>query len=95
MAGIREVQRIAGTLRPACVVLGGRRPRGALGTVRPSAIRFDKFNLKEYLSNIEHEIIKQALDKANGIVSYAAEYLNLRRTTLIEKIKRYNLVSAE
>lgn len=56
---------------------------------------FEKFNLKEYLTNVEHQVIQQALEKANGIVSYAAEYLNLRRTTLVEKMKKYNLVTAD
>jgi sigma-54 dependent transcriptional regulator, flagellar regulatory protein len=53
------------------------------------------FNLKEYLANIEQQIINNALEKANGIVSSAAEYLNLRRTTLIEKMKKYQLITNE
>ncbi len=53
---------------------------------------FDGFNLKEYLATIEHQIIQLALNKANGIVSSAAEHLNLRRTTLLEKIKKYSIV---
>jgi sigma-54 specific flagellar transcriptional regulator A len=53
------------------------------------------FNLKDYLANIEQQIINIALEKANGIVSSAAEYLNLRRTTLIEKMKKYQLITNE
>lgn len=49
------------------------------------------FNMKEYLSSIEQQIIHHALEKTNDIVSAAAEFLNLRRTTLIEKMKKYKL----
>jgi sigma-54 specific flagellar transcriptional regulator A len=55
----------------------------------------DNFNMKAYLSTIEQQIINIALEKSNGIVSSAAEYLNLGRTTLIEKMKKYKLVTNE
>lgn len=51
----------------------------------------DRIDLKSYLSEIEQKIIQEALEKTNGIVSAAAEFLSLRRTTLIEKMKKYNL----
>ncbi|MGD9593053.1 MAG: helix-turn-helix domain-containing protein, partial [Candidatus Berkiella sp.] len=34
---------------------------------------------------------KEALDKTNGIVSHAAQKLGMRRTTLIEKMKKFNI----
>lgn len=49
------------------------------------------FNIKEYMAKIEQQIIQVALDKSNGIITAAAEYLSLGRATLIEKIKKYNL----
>jgi len=55
----------------------------------------DNFNIKAYLANIEQEIIHVALEKSNGIVSAAADYLNLGRTTLIEKMKKYKLLVSE
>jgi sigma-54 specific flagellar transcriptional regulator A len=53
------------------------------------------FNLKNYLSSIEQQLINIALEKTDGIVSAAAEYLDLRRTTLIEKMKKYKLLASE
>lgn len=52
-------------------------------------------NIKEYIANVERQIIQFALEQSNGIVRHAAEYLSLGRNTLIEKMKKYNLVSAE
>jgi sigma-54 specific flagellar transcriptional regulator A len=48
-------------------------------------------NLKEILSGIELRYIREALEKCNGVVSHAALKLGLRRTTLIEKMKKYNI----
>lgn len=48
-------------------------------------------DLKEYLSNLERSLIAQALDDCDGIVARAAERLNIRRTTLVEKIRKYEL----
>ena len=46
-------------------------------------------NLKEHLSNLEYSLIMQALDDADGVVAHAAERLKLRRTTLVEKLRKY------
>lgn len=46
-------------------------------------------NMKNYLANIEQDMIHQALVESNGIVQRAAEMLGVGRTTLVEKIKRY------
>lgn len=51
----------------------------------------DNFNIKSYLAEIEQQLIQAALQKSNGIISTAAQYLSVGRTTLIEKIKKYNL----
>jgi len=36
-------------------------------------------------------LIKQAIEDANGVVAHAAVRLNLRRTTLVEKLRKYGL----
>ena len=41
-----------------------------------------------HLRDIEVVLIEAALEKSNGMVSQAAEALKLRRTTLIEKMKK-------
>ncbi|MBW7956311.1 MAG: sigma-54-dependent Fis family transcriptional regulator [Deltaproteobacteria bacterium] len=44
------------------------------------------------VDNFEKELIISALQRVNGIKKKAAEYLNLNRTTLIEKMKRKGLL---
>lgn len=45
-------------------------------------------NLKEFLEAIENRLIDEALLKASGVKNQAAEYLGIKRTTLIEKLKK-------
>ena len=47
--------------------------------------------LKQQLVNIERSLIEQALRRTNGNVSQTARLLQLQRTTLIEKINKYDL----
>lgn len=49
------------------------------------------FDLKEYLAQLEFAYIHHALDENGGIVSHAAKSLGLRRTTLVEKMKKYKI----
>ncbi|EIT70249.1 MULTISPECIES: sigma-54 dependent transcriptional regulator [Hydrocarboniphaga] len=48
-------------------------------------------NLKDHIEAIEIDLIKQALDKSDGVVAHAAKLLNTRRTTLVEKLRKYGL----
>ncbi len=48
-------------------------------------------DLKEYLAGIEQSMIYDALAKADGVVQRAADLLGIGRTTLVEKIRRYDL----
>lgn len=48
-------------------------------------------DLKEYLDALESNLIRQALDDCNGIVARAAEKLRIRRTTLVEKMRKYQI----
>ncbi len=48
-------------------------------------------DLKDYLTNLERGLIQQALDDSCGVVARAAERLHIRRTTLVEKMRKYNL----
>jgi|WetSurMetagenome_2_1015567.scaffolds.fasta_scaffold57321_2 DNA-binding NtrC family response regulator len=49
-------------------------------------------NFNTEVSNVEKELILQSLKKSGGNKKQAARLLNLKRTTLIEKLKRLNLV---
>ena len=51
----------------------------------------DGIDLKQHLSDLEYGLIKQALDEADGVVAHAASRLRLRRTTLVEKLRKYGL----
>ena len=48
-------------------------------------------SLKDRLADIERDLITQALTRTDGNVSQTARLLNLQRTTLIEKINKYEL----
>ncbi len=48
-------------------------------------------NLKELLETMELERIQMALDMADGVISEAARLLMLKRTTLIEKMRKYGV----
>ena len=47
--------------------------------------------LKDYLADLEISLITQALERFDYVVARAAEILGVRRTTLVEKMKKYNL----
>jgi sigma-54 specific flagellar transcriptional regulator A len=48
-------------------------------------------SLKDRLADIERDLILQALQRTDGNVSQTARLLNLQRTTLIEKLNKYDL----
>ena len=52
---------------------------------------FDKMDLRKHLRDIEIVMIEAALEKTDGMVSQASDALRLRRTTLIEKMKKYGI----
>jgi len=62
-------------------------------TLRP--IPEDGFNLKEYLVEVEKMYILQALDDCNWVVARAAAKLEMRRTTLVEKMRKYEIHKQE
>ena len=57
----------------------------------PALLPVNGIDLKEYLATLESNLIKQALDDCNGVVARAAEKLKIRRTTLVEKMRKYDL----
>lgn len=48
-------------------------------------------DLKEYLNILEVDLIRQALNECSGVVAHAAKRLNMRRTTLVEKLRKYDM----
>ncbi|BBD07928.1 sigma-54 interaction domain-containing protein [Desulfovibrio ferrophilus] len=45
-------------------------------------------DLKGFLDEIEERLLREALDMAKGVKNQAAEILGIKRTTLIEKLKK-------
>ncbi|WP_413506421.1 sigma-54 dependent transcriptional regulator [Pseudomonas carnis] len=73
------------------VAINGHTPDfGASAMLPPEGL-----DLKDYLGNLEQGLIQQALDDANGIVARAAERLRIRRTTLVEKMRKYGMSRKE
>ena len=50
---------------------------------------FDTIDVRRHLQDVEIVLIEAALEKSNGMISHAADALKLRRTTLIEKMKKF------
>ena len=48
-------------------------------------------NLKDFLDAVESRLIDEALAKAEGVKNQAAELLGIKRTTLIEKLKKRSM----
>jgi sigma-54 specific flagellar transcriptional regulator A len=60
----------------------------------PDELPEDGLHLKQHLADIERSLIRQALDRSGGNISQTARLLRLQRTTLIEKINKYDLRAA-
>jgi len=57
----------------------------------PTANLKEGIDLKSYLVEMEVQLIQQALAQTEGNVSQAAKLLQTNRTTLVEKIRKYEL----
>ena len=61
-------------------------------TVRHAArLPHGGIDLREHLSHLEQDLIRQALDESGGVVAHAAKRLKMRRTTLVEKLRKYGM----
>ncbi|HEX5123763.1 MAG TPA: sigma-54 dependent transcriptional regulator [Rhodanobacteraceae bacterium] len=62
------------------------------GFVDTSAILAeDGIDLRDHLATIETSLIRQAMELSGGVVAQAAKLLRLQRTTLVEKLRKYDL----
>ncbi len=48
-------------------------------------------DLKVFLDTVEERLLAEALQRADGVKNQAAEILGIKRTTLIEKLKKRNM----
>jgi len=53
------------------------------------------FDLRLYLETLEQRLILRAMEASGGTVAQAARVLGLRRTTLVEKLRKYSMGNAD
>ncbi|MDQ7833419.1 MAG: sigma-54 dependent transcriptional regulator [Desulfovibrionaceae bacterium] len=58
-----------------------------------SHLREKSLGLKDFLDQVEERLLLEALEEAGGVKNQAAEILCIKRTTLIEKLKKRNLAA--
>ena len=99
-----NVRELENALERAVALTGGGRRQievkdlppsiqGAGASIAPidMPIPEEGFDLPGYIERVEREVIARALDKTGGNKGAAARLLNLKRTTLVEKLKRLSL----
>jgi sigma-54 specific flagellar transcriptional regulator A len=64
---------------------------GMVDSAQSTELPADGLNLKEYISDLEVSLITQALEQQDWVVARAAEALGMRRTTLVEKMRKYDI----
>ncbi|QIR13983.1 sigma-54 interaction domain-containing protein [Shewanella aestuarii] len=57
----------------------------------PTELPPEGVNLKDLLAELEIDMIRQALELQDNVVARAAEMLGIRRTTLVEKMRKYGM----
>ncbi|NBU25944.1 MAG: hypothetical protein EBS39_10090, partial [Gammaproteobacteria bacterium] len=70
-------------------------PAMAETTCESGGLPENGMDLKAHLFAIEHRLISDALERSGGTVAHAARLLKLRRTTLVEKLRKYGLAATE
>ena len=102
-SAVDEQDALLGITSPdAPIVASAARPLVAPGDYNPvedlislaqgaPLVVLDGVPLKKRLTDIERALIEQALEQADGNVSKTARLLSVQRTTLIEKINKYDL----
>jgi sigma-54 dependent transcriptional regulator, flagellar regulatory protein len=71
----------------ALQVLSSHAPNDAQLSHLPS----QGMDLRSHLYEIERTLIRQAMERSGGTVAHAARLLQLRRTTLVEKLRKFEL----
>jgi sigma-54 dependent transcriptional regulator, flagellar regulatory protein len=82
-------EEVAITEREALMLL--EEPAATGGTSLPPG----GIDLRAHVAAIEESLIRQALERAGGIVAQAARLLNLRRTTLVERLRKFEIAGVD
>jgi sigma-54 dependent transcriptional regulator, flagellar regulatory protein len=81
-----ETREAAAPAVPAAPAVAAADPVHALSVLPPEGI-----DLRSHLLAIERRLIEQALERFRGTVAHAARALGLRRTTLVEKLRKHGI----
>ena len=71
------------------------RPNAKLPQTINEHLRESGMDLKTHLAGIECDLMMQALEQCDWVVARAAKQLNLRRTTLVEKMRKFSINKPE
>ena len=66
-------------------------PASSNGAASPLQLPDDGLDLRDHMASIELKLITEALERTQGVVAHAAQLLGLRRTTLVEKLRKYGI----
>ncbi len=66
-------------------------PAPATGDDDAPQLPEDGMDLRDHMARIELGLIREALERSDGVVAHAAQLLGLRRTTLAEKLRKYGI----
>nr|HBN54886.1 sigma-54-dependent Fis family transcriptional regulator [Stenotrophomonas sp.] len=66
-------------------------PAAAATAPVPAQLPSDGLDLRDHMAGIELKLINEALERTQGVVAHAAQLLGLRRTTLVEKLRKYGI----
>jgi len=66
-------------------------PANGKAAESPAQLPDDGLDLRDHMASIELKLINEALERTQGVVAHAAQLLGLRRTTLVEKLRKYGI----
>jgi len=78
---------------PGAAVLAADTGEAAEGRGGLASLPAEGLDLRAHLAAIERALIEQALARTQGTVAHAARLLNLRRTTLVERLRKLGLLA--
>ncbi|MCC5792877.1 MAG: sigma-54-dependent Fis family transcriptional regulator [Legionellaceae bacterium] len=97
--GIIDIDDLPGrfqeTSLPSNHNIAGTEREALLAEVSEHEMDGDGIDLKEHLVKTELALICQALEDCDWVVARAAVLLNMRRTTLVEKMRKYGITRPE
>ncbi|KPN17379.1 Fis family transcriptional regulator [Xanthomonas sp. Mitacek01] len=90
------IRQIAEPDAPIARLVAAPPPAMPVSAAEAPALSFDSLpsegiDLRDHIAAIELQLIRAALAQANGVVAHAAPLLGLRRTTLVEKLRKYGI----